>query len=316
MKKLVAIFSFLLLSSPFFAFAEGAGSDYDHYYQRAYFLSHRPFPYDGLKEDVDWLCSPRYEGRKAGSEAAGELAWELAERFEQIGLKALGTEGYLQEFELSNHQRGRNVIGALEGSSGKWIVLAAYYDGLGMHQGQHYAGADANAAGLACMMELARKMAGEGEQLKDGLIFVALDAHYDSNKGAQALLESLKGQKIRLFVNLEQLGNSLVPVDKRRPHYLMALGAEKYSRELKACARLGRIEMYYEYYRSESFTNMFYRKLGDQSVFLKAGIPALLFTAGITEHTNKSSDIPQNLDYLALYERGLCLERWLLCINR
>ena len=44
------IFSFLLLSSPFFAFAEGASSGYDHYYQRAYFLSHRPFPYDDLKE--------------------------------------------------------------------------------------------------------------------------------------------------------------------------------------------------------------------------------------------------------------------------
>ena len=59
---------------------------------------------------------------------------------------------------------------------------------------------------------------------------------------------------------------------------------------------------------------MFDRKIGDHTVFLKAGIPSIFFTAGITEHTNKSSDLPQNLDYLALYERGLCLERWLRLI--
>ncbi|MGN1225950.1 MAG: M28 family peptidase [Candidatus Cryptobacteroides sp.] len=311
MKKLVAIFSFFLLSGAFCFTSEGAGQDSDIYYQKRYFLFHRPFPYDNLIKEVDYLCSPRFEGRKAGSEAMGALSEELAE-----GLERIGIESEIQEFELSDGGKGRNVLGRLEGSSGKWIVLAAYYDGLGTHDGQSYLGADANASSVAVLMELARKMAGERE-LKDGLLFVALDAHYDSYKGAQALLERLGRQNVKLFVNLEQMGNSLVPVDKRRPHYLIALGAEKYSKELKSSARLGRIEMYYEYYRSESFTNMFYRKIGEHTVFLKAGIPAIFFTAGITEHTNKSSDLPHTLDYLALYERTLCLERWLrgICLR-
>ena len=308
LKKLVAIFSLFLLSGSFFFTSQGAGKDGDKYYQKLYFLSHRPFPYENLVRDVDYLCSSSFEGRKAGSEAMKTLSSELADRFEKIGL-----ESEIQEFALSDGSSGRNVLGRLEGSSGKWIVLAAYYDGLGTHGEQIYPGADANASSVALLLELARRMAGEKE-LRDGLLLVALDAHYESCKGAQALLEMIGRQNVKLFVNLEQMGNSLVPVDKRRPHYLMALGAERYSGELKACARLGRIEMYYEYYRSESFTNMFYRKIGDHTVFLKAGIPSIFFTAGITEHTNKSSDLPQNLDYLALYERGLCLERWLRLI--
>ena len=112
-------------------------------------------------------------------------------------------------------------------------------------------------------------------------------------------------------VNLDTIGGSKTPLDVRRPRYLMALGGKRYAKDLESCARIGKIEMYYDYYRSEMFTQMFYRKTGDQSVFVKAGIPTVLLTSGITHDTNKPSDGPGTIDYNAMRYRCLSVARWI-----
>ena len=91
----------------------------------------------------------------------------------------------------------------------------------------------------------------------------------------------------------------------------MALGGKRYAKDLESCARIGKIEMYYDYYRSEMFTQMFYGKTGDQSVFVKAGIPTVLLTSGITHDTNKPSDCPGTIDYNAMRYRCLSVARWI-----
>jgi hypothetical protein len=56
------------------------------------------------------------------------------------------------------------------------------------------------------------------------------------------------------------------------------------------------------YYGSKNFTRMFYR-LSDQRIFIDNGIPAVLFTSGITMNTNKTRDNAQTIDTEILRKR-------------
>jgi hypothetical protein len=53
-----------------------------------------------LAEDVRWLADDRREGRRAGTEGEREAALWLAERLASLGLEPLGTDGFLQPFEV------------------------------------------------------------------------------------------------------------------------------------------------------------------------------------------------------------------------
>ncbi len=248
----------------------------------------------------------------------GDLSLWLEERFERIGLEKYEGKRFLN-FELSSGGIGRNVVGVMPGASGKFIVVMAYYDALGVKDGALYPGADSNASGVAVLLDVARLLmaggSGGGGGKYDGVIFVALDGHFDSYAGAQCLLRSIPRDRIRLVVNLDTLGGS-TPVDKARPRYLLALGGEKYSRLFDRCTQAGKLYLYYEYYRSETFTRMFYRKLGDHTVFLEAGLRCVLFTSGISMDTNKPTDIADSLDYNALRYRSLCIARWINLVGR
>ena len=260
------------------------------------------------------LCDPELAGRKSGTSQMFQLSTMLSQRYEQLGLEQVG-QGWFQNFKLSAGGIGRNIIGKIEGTSGKYLVLMAHYDGLGVNDGVLYPGADSNASGVAALLEIARILTSGEVQRKDGVLFVLLDGHYDSYSGAEHFLGQFSRAQIAAVVNLDTIGGSKTPLDVRRPRYLMALGGKRYAKDLESCARIGKIEMYYDYYRSEMFTQMFYRKTGDQSVFVKAGIPTVLLTSGITHDTNKPSDSPEALDYNAMRYRCLSVARWINLSN-
>src|SRR6185436_14406938 len=75
----------------------------------------------------------------------------------------------------------RNVVGMLAGRSGKFIVVGAHYDHLGFGEagamqraGEEHAihnGADDNASGVACVLELAAALARERKALNHGIMF-------------------------------------------------------------------------------------------------------------------------------------------------
>lgn len=198
-------------------------------------------------------------------------------------------------------------------TAGKWIVVGAYYDGLGVMGGKTYPGADSNASGVAALIAVANAVR---RDCSDGIIFVAFDARSRDFAGARHMLSELKAAGItpRLMVSLDILGSTLSPVSLRNPRSLMALGGRPWSKILRKCASIGKLDLYFDYYKSESFTNLFYQKIGDQTVFMKAGIPSVVFTSGITLNTNKVTDTPETLDYEALRSRVLAISRWLSLI--
>lgn len=127
------------------------------------------------------LCMGRFPGTK-GEALAGEY---ISERMASIGLEPGGTEGWYQPFEQSTKVdphggdaagtrtiNGKNVIGYLNQGAKYTIVIGAHYDhlGFGMDGGSLHAerdssihnGADDNASGVSCMLDIAEQLKKRG----------------------------------------------------------------------------------------------------------------------------------------------------------
>ena len=81
---------------------------------------------------------------------------------------------------------------------------------------------------------------------------------------------------------------------------------------LRICNRMFAIDLEIDltYYGSKNFTRMFYR-LSDQRIFIDNGIPAVLFTSGITMNTNKPRDNAETIDTEILRKRIFLIYHWL-----
>ncbi len=250
---------------------------------------------------TDSLCG----GRGFGSPGSQSVAFYLLRQFRNEGLRTT-----VQSFEYGG-KAGHNVVGVTPGWYEDYIVIGAYFDGLGTLNGDFYPGADSNASGVAALLSLARSLPALCSG-RTGLIFVAFDGHNASMSGSRAFLAKYRFEyPVSQMVNLDILGSSLVPVHKGRGDYLIALGGERHRLSLDNANREDRLDLSYDYYGSEAFTDLFYRKISDQRCFLEAGIPCVMFTSGITMNTNKTSDTLSGLDIPVLKKRIGLIGRWI-----
>lgn len=276
-----------------------------------------------LQEDVHFLCDSLRMGRRYGSRGVVDAAFWVQHEFESMGLKTS-----VQHYRSSG-KTGHNVQGLLRApGSSKYIIVMACMDGIGTFDDVVYPGADANASGVAALMALARSMTSHtgdfnpSQWLRNGkpsrnVLFVALDGHNDHSSGATALWESLAGQGISrsdilMVVNLDTMGSNMAPPQRYWKDYLIILGGLRYEKTIGSCNSGLGLHLYYDYYDSRSFTDMFYRRVGDQAVFVSNGVPSVMVTSGITMLTNKAGDLPATLSYDLLERRVELIRRWLL----
>ena len=229
---------------------------------------------------------------------------------------------------------GRNIIGFLPGknTSGKdkYVIIAAHYDSHGVIDGNLYPGADSNASGVVAMLNLAvmfGKMKELGRDYGKNLIFVATDAKERNSAGAEALMaeirsgslrnpssgEAITMDKIYATVVLDIIGSTLEPIHKGRNDFLIMLSGGQFTFDLTRANEgpgLG-LDITTNYYGSQSFTEMFHRRFGDQKVFTQNGLTCAVFTSGITMLTNKTSDTAGTLDYEILRKRIFLIFHWL-----
>lgn len=258
-----------------------------------------------LRAEVGFLCDSLCAGRAFGSAGAQASTLYLLRQLRDAGLRTT-----VQSFS-AGERIGHNVVAVTPGWYRRYIVVGAYFDAIGTLEGRIYPGADANASGVAALLALARELPAccRGEV---GIVFVAFDGHNADLSGARAFLDGYRRQyPPALMVNLDLLGSSLAPVHAAQPDYLIALGGEPYRPALEAANRGPRLDLSYDYYGSEAFTDVFYRRISDQRWFLEAGIPAVMFTSGITQHTNQVTDTPATLDYELLRRRIDLISAWL-----
>ena len=258
-----------------------------------------------LRAEVQFLADSLQTGRGCGSAGAQSATFYLLRELRNAGLRTT-----VQSFP-AGQKAGHNVVAVTPGWFRSYIVVGAYFDGLGTLDGTLYPGADANASGVAALLALARSLP-DACTGATGLIFVAFDGHHADLAGSQAFLDRFRQEyNISTIVNLDQIGSTLAPVRSSRPDYLIALGGAAFRTGLEAANRQSRLDLSYDYYGSASFTDLFYRRVGDQRCFLEAGIPAVMFTSGITLNTNKPADTAASLDYPILSRRIELISTWL-----
>lgn len=278
-----------------------------------------------IKESVDFLCSPATGGRASGTPGAQKVARWLEDQFRDFGLKPL-SGSWLHGFQLGGGAFGRNVMGLIPGTAtpAHYVIVMAHYDNLGTLDGTFYPGADSNASGVAALIEVARMMRHMQDCKKHyraSLLIVALDGKEKDLAGASELWRQLEGGKlldpatgeavrpeaIDLVINLDQLGGTEAPITKGNPNFLIMLSEEDTGRrsQLESANHTQNIglELGYDYYGSKDFTTLFFRRISDQKPFLEHGVPAVMFTSGITLRNNKPTDTPQSLDYPLMRKR-------------
>lgn len=283
-----------------------------------------------LRMDVEFLSDSLCGGRAAGSPRSFEAAAYICRRLRETGYAV-----EIQAFRTNTGKVGHNIVavpaavasegfpawplgflgdasltgnpsGGKSGTAKPLMLVMAYYDGLGVLDGTLYPGADSNASGVAALLALSERLKGRGDVM---LAFV--DGHNSGLSGSAALAERLRGRKLSMVVNLDILGGTLAPVDKYWKDYLIALGADRYSKTFEKCNEGLMLHLYYDYYRSRSFTDLFYRRIGDHKEFLSWGAPVIVFTSGITLNTNRPDDTASTLDYEVFSRRVEFIARFL-----
>ena len=261
---------------------------------------------ENIRATVDYLAGPSLGGRASGTEGAKKAAVWLEDRFMDLHLEPF-SGAWMHGFRGAGFF-GRNIIGLIPGtaSPARYVVVMAHFDNLGTLGGNTYPGADSNASGVAALDGKEKDLAGAADLWR----LIEQGKLKDPVSG-----QAISPEQILMAVNLDQLGTGLAPITKGNPNYIMMLSdastgrrstLESVNRDLRINLELG-----YDYYGSKDFTQLFYRRVSDQRVFLEHGIPSVMFTSGITLNNNKVTDTPQTLDYTLMRKRIQLIFYWL-----
>lgn len=289
-----------------------------------------------IYRQIEFLSDTVCHGRASGTNGAHEAASWIVRNFERMGIQPIDSN-YTRHFYIPGGAIGRNVIGFMSGCTkrvnDRYVIIMAHYDGLGTLNGTVYPGADSNASGVAAMLDIAdmfRTTRLFGRAYDQNILFVALDGKMKNMRGVKSLWTMLEegrlkdpssgkpitADKIDLVVNIDQIGSSLSPLTSGREDYILMLGRESLKNDDDALRTLNSkygigLEVCYDYYGSEDFTDLFYRKVSEQKVFVENRIPAVLFTSGITMKTNKPYDNAASLNMSVLKRRIWLMFHWI-----
>jgi len=170
---------------------------------------------------MDKLCSDEFEGRMSGKRG-NKLAFSWAEeKFKKYGLKTSR-----QRFSIArrnpgpNNERGddftENLIGVLEGSSDRYILIFAHLDHLGFgpmasmtpHRIEIYNGADDNGTGSTAVMEIAKAFTSMDIKPSHNIMFILFSGEELGLLGSIFFVRNptVPLNKISLVINFDMIG--------------------------------------------------------------------------------------------------------------
>ncbi len=116
------------------------------------------------------------------------------------------------------HRECRNVVGKIEGELDEWIVFGAHHDHLGVgyfgsrdrppKYGEVYNGADDNATGVACVLEIAEALAQSGVKPRRGFLFITFTGEEKGLLGARWYVRNpiVPNEKVVAMINIDMIG--------------------------------------------------------------------------------------------------------------
>ena len=248
-----------------------------------------------IRRDVEHLASDEMNGRAFRSDEARRAAAWIAERLAEAGARPLeGRESMLVPIGRMP-QAAPNVVAwhppRGPKPSGEFILVTAHYDHLpprsSAREGEDriYNGADDNASGVAGVLAVAEAL--RKDALDVGVVFVAFTGEEAGLIGSRAFLEeeTLPPARIRGMFNMDMIS--------RQPDGAIRLdGGPKGKVLVDLLVRLAPevpLEM-----RVDTHPDWLDRS--DQGPFLRAGIPAVLFSCEDHEDYHQVTDHADRID--------------------
>jgi len=274
----------------------------------------------GLQREIlSYIASDAARGRASGTPFCRYIADFIHDQFIKYDLKPYLDGEYYSQFRLDERHMGRNVIGIVPArrKTDKYIIVSAHYDHMGSLNGYTFNGADDNASGVTVLLGLAKMfsaMRNVGYNPKYNILFLALDAKEADMAGSKDFIRRLRIPKENIFcnINIDQIGTSLEPVHRNGKPYIIIIGKDNLPQErgqvinqVNALYQLG-FDIDYTFYDSPKFASYVF-KTSDQAEFKKAGIPSMLVTSGFNDHTYKTTDDIDIIDFDMMYRRTMLL---------
>ena len=236
-----------------------------------------------ILDDLRTLSSDAMEGRRTGTRGAVRARAFLEARLRAAGVHPLG-DGHERAFtwtrppEMAPHP-GVNLVGSLagDGAAGRFIVVSAHYDHLGIRNGQIYNGADDDASGAVGLLALARAL--RGHPLRHTLLFVEFDAEEEGLRGSRAFVADppVPLARIALDLNLDMVSRTAGVLWVAGAHETPTLRPI-----LEEVAALAPVALRLGHDRPEAPEGDDWTEQGDHGSFHDAGIPFVYL--GVEDH--------------------------------
>ena len=172
------------------------------------------------------LASDEMQGRGTGTEGERMAAKYIETQFKKLKLKPLGdSKTYRQQFDFKGGQHGsgepgkaKNLVGFLDNGAANTIIIGAHYDHLGMGNqgssldadpsGKIHNGAEANASGVAGLLELARYFKTNKVKEKNNFLFLCFSGEELGLYGSDYFTEhpAVDLAKVNFMINLDMVG--------------------------------------------------------------------------------------------------------------
>jgi hypothetical protein len=252
-----------------------------------------------LMRDLRTLADRTLQGRRTGTEGGRRARQFIADAFETAGVRSF--EGrYIHPFSFvhksfkglmlpgrsykTTYADAANIVGLIPGRrvDGRWLVVSAHYDHLGVRDGVVYPGADDNASGVAVLLAVARILARTPG--KHPVVCVAFDAEELGLQGAEHFVTShrLTAARVAVDVNLDMVSR----LDRRE---IFAAGPNQHPWErplLEAVQRRSAVTILVGHDRPMRAAGLVedWTHSSDHGPFVDAGIPFLYF--GVEDHAD------------------------------
>lgn len=238
---------------------------------------------EALVRDLSIIAADSMAGRLAGSDGGRRAGEYLLSRLVESGTVPVGgarTQTFPLGRRATEGNTGVNVFGMIPGVEhpGRYIVVSAHYDHLGVRGGEIYNGADDNASGSAALPALAAYLASNPP--RHSFLFVAFDAEELGLRGARAFVSDppVPLASILLNVNMDMIGHSAAgELYAAGTYHYPALGplVEEVASEAEVTLLAGHDSP--ELSARDDWT-----ELSDHAAFHARGIPFLYF--GVEDH--------------------------------
>lgn len=243
---------------------------------------------DDVQRHVEVLADDALEGREAGSRGGLAAGNYLAKHLSAAGCEPAGDDGSFFQIFGSGY---RNLLALLPGTdptlAQEVILVGAHYDHVGYGNrsnsfgpfGYIHNGADDNASGTACLLELVDAFAALPTRPRRSILFALWDGEEKGLLGSQHWLAhpTLPRQRLRFAFNVDMVG-------RLRDDHVEVLGSRTAAGLRQVVSRQNADENLQLDFSWEMKAN------SDHHPFFAASVPVLMFHTGLHDDYHRPSD--------------------------